>query len=289
MPALTRHRGVILPELLVALVLLGILSAIATTLFRHTQNVYQAESQGIDVQQNLRIAAAFLPAELRELDATGGDLISMGTTAITIRAPRQLAVVCRRPQLGDPSALVTLTLRDSPSYGYRDFNPATDSLWAYYEGDPGTRQDDGWVLGSIASLEPDTCPDGRSGRRVTTMLRPVPDQTMVTGMIPLGAPVLGFETLTYRLYRSGEDGRWYVGMKTAVDLQPVLGPVTSNGLALAYYDSSGAVTAEPSQVSMIEVRVRAETPRPIRRPGGRLERSVDSLVTVVSLRNNRRY
>lgn len=121
------------------------------------------------------------------------------------------------------------------------------------------------------------------------MLRPAAGQTVVTGMIPLGAPVLGFETVTYRLYRSGEDGRWYVGMKTAVDLQPVLGPVTSDGLALAYYDSSGAVTAEPSQVSMIEVRVRAETPRPIRRSSGRLERSVDSLVTVVSLRNNRRY
>jgi hypothetical protein len=145
------------------------------------------------------------------------------------------------------------------------------------------------MLGSIASLAPDSCPDGRPGRRVTTVLRPTVGQDTPGRAIPSGAPVLGFETVTYRLYRSTEDRRWYVGMKTATDLQPLLGPVTSDGLAFAYFDSSGAVTTEPSRVSLIEVRVRARTAQPIRRPGGRLENQVDSLVILVALRNNRRF
>jgi hypothetical protein len=77
-------------------------------------------------------------------------------------------------------------------------------------------------------------------------------------------------------------------MKTATDLQPLLGPVTSDGLAFAYFDSSGAVTTDPTRVSLIEIRVRTEAVQPVRR-AGRLERQVDSLVTLVALRNNRRF
>ena len=104
-----------------------------------------------------------------------------------------------------------------------------------------------------------------------------------------GAPVRGFETVGYRLYRSSEDGRWYVGLQSGSDLQPVLGPVTTDGLAFRYLDSSGAATALPSRVAMIEVRVRARTQAPIRDGRGRLGQPVDSVVSLVSLRNNRRF
>ena len=287
MPALTRG-GFTLPELVVALTLLGLISAGALGLLRQTRDAYRAESQGIDVRQNLRIAAAFLPAELRELDASDGDLVAITDTAITIRAPRQLAVACRTPGSSGPGGALTLTLRDAPLYGLRDFNPSIDSLWVYSEANGDGADDGGWMLGSIASVAPDSCPDGRPGRRVTTMLRPTVGPVTPARVIPLGAPVLGFETVTYRLYRSTEDRRWYVGMKTATDLQPLLGPVTSDGLAFAYFDSSGAVTTDPSRVSLIEVRVRARTVQPIRR-AGRLEHQMDSLVTLVALRNNRRF
>jgi hypothetical protein len=100
--------------------------------------------------------------------------------------------------------------------------------------------------------------------------------------------VLGFETLTYRLYRSSEDGRWYVGQQVGADLQPVLGPVTRDGLAFTYFDSIGAVTDQPNRVSLVEVRVRAPTMEPVRSSAGRLGTPVDSVVLAVALRNNRR-
>lgn len=284
-----RRRGFTLPELLVALTLLGLLGAAVVGLMRGTQDAYRAQAQQIDVRQNLRIAAAFLPMELRELDAADGDLVAMGAAALTIRAQRQLAVLCRPPQDGSAPGSLVLTLRDAPFAGWRDFNPAVDSVLVFSDGDTATPDDDGWAAGSIGSFAPDTCPDGRPGRRVTASLRAAPGRTPGSWGIMAGAPVLGFETLGYRLYRSSEDGRWYVGLQSASDLQPVLGPVTSDGLAFTYLDTSGVVTTQSTRVAMIEVRVRARTLAAIRDGRGRLVQPVDSVVTLVSLRNNRRY
>jgi len=283
------RRGFTLPELLVALTLLGVLGTATLTLMRGTEDTTRAHAQLIDVRQNLRIAAAFLPIELRELDAADGDLVTMGRTAITIRAQRRLAVLCRPPQPGpDPGSLV-LTLRDVPSAGVRDFNPAVDSVLVFADGDPGIPDDDGWAIGSFGALLPDRCPDGGSGRRFTAALRAVPGRPWGEWGIMSGAPVQGFETVTYRLYRSSEDGRWYVGQQAAGDVQPVLGPVTNDGLAFTYLDSSGLVTTEPSRVALIEVVVRARPPRRIRDRQGRLEQPLDSIQVLVWLRNNRRF
>lgn len=288
MPAVTR-RGFTLPELLVALTLIGVLGIAVVGLLRGTQDAYRSQSQQIDVRQNLRIAAAFLPIELRELDAADGDLVAMGATAITIRAQRQLAVLCRAPQTGASPGSLLLVIRVAPFAGVRDFNPAVDSILVFSDGDVATPDDDGWATGAIGSLAPDTCPDGQPGRRLTASLRPAPGRVGAGWGISSGAPVLGFETLGYRLYRSSEDGRWYVGLQTATDLQPVLGPVTSDGLVFAYLDSSGVPTTTAARVAMIEVRVRARTQSPIRDRRGQLVQPLDSVIALIWLRNNPRF
>jgi hypothetical protein len=288
MPPVSRS-GASLPELLVALTLTGVVAAGALGFVRHVQATYRAEALEIDRSQSLRVAAAVLPAELRELDAADGDLVAMERTALTIRAPRQLAVLCRAPRFTDPPMRATLTLRGAPRFGVRDFNPRTDSLWVFYEGDPGTRNDDGWMRFSIDTLGPAGCPDGRPATMVSGAVWPAAGQRLGTGTIPSGAPALGFETVTYRLYRSSSDGQWYVGLQTAGGLQPLLGPVTNDGLTFGYFDSGGVPTPDPTRVGLIEVRVRARTVEPVRTPDHRLVYPLDSLVTVVALRNNRRF
>jgi hypothetical protein len=284
-----RRSGASLPELVVALTLTAIVAAGALGLVRHVQDIYRAEALQIDRAQSLRVAAAVLPAELRELDAADGDLLVTAPTALTIRAARQLAALCRAPRFTVPPIRATLALRDSPRFGLRDFDPRTDSLWVFYEGDPGTRGDDGWTLISIDSLGPAVCPDGWPATMVSGAVRPAAGQGLGPGTIPSGAPVLGFETVTYRLYRSSSDGQWYVGLQTAGGLQPLLGPVTDDGLTFAYLDSGGAAVSEPTRVGLIEVRVRARTLEPVRTPDHGLTLPLDSLVTVVALRNNRRF
>lgn len=265
--------GTSVAELLVALSLFGILSLAVVGVLRRMQTVYRSHTQQMDRRQNLRAAAALFPAELRELDATDGDLVAMTPTSVSIRAPRQFAVLCRS-QAAVQSGPVSLIVQQALRYGIREFDADTDSLRVLSEALD-------WIPADVVSVGTGACADGTPGRRVTANLA-------APAGLSLGAPVLGFETVTYRLYRSSEDGRWYIGQQTATDFQPVIGPVTANGLTFAYSDASGAPTSDPARVALIEVCVRAATSEPIRDAAGRLGRPVDSVVTFVALRNNRR-
>lgn len=284
MPPLIR-RGATLLELLLALTLAGVLAAAVARVLHYTREAYRGQTLTVDRSQTLRVASTLFPAELRELDATDGDIVQMGATAITIRAPRQLAFLCRAALAAGPGVL-TLTLRDTPRYGLRDLNPRTDSVWVLRPDDLAAAGDD-WILGAVSAVSSDTCPGGVPGQGITfvSSFSTVP----LGAVFPAGAPVLGFETLTYRLYRSSGDGSWYVGQQAGTDLQPVLGPVTRDGLAFTYFDSTGATTGLRDRVSLIEVRVRAPTSEPLRARAGGLTTPVDSVVLDVALRNNRRF
>jgi prepilin-type N-terminal cleavage/methylation domain-containing protein len=282
-------RGASLVELLVALALFGVLATAVTGLLRRTQDVYRDTAQEIDLRQSLRVAVTLLPAELRELDAVDSDVVAMAQAAVTIRAARQLAILCRAPDPGAPAGTLSLTLRAAPFFGLRDLRPGSDSLWLFADGDARSPDDDAWIPAALTAISPEPCPDGGPGRRVSAQPRLAPGETLRAGQISAGAPVLGFETVTYRLYRSSSDGRWYVGQQVAADLQPVLGPVTSEGLAFTYRDSVGALAGGQSQVRLIEVAVRVRSVGPVRTRDGRLVRTEDSVHLAVALRNNPRF
>ncbi len=113
----------------------------------------------------------------------------------------------------------------------------------------------------------------------------------VAGAIPVGAPVWGFERVTYQLYQPAGDTSWYVGFQPGGGtMQPLIGPVLANGLTFSYFNSTGTVTAVPAQVARIDITVRARTAAAIRTGGyAPLAAAVDSIVTSVALRNNRRF
>ena len=285
-----------LVELLVALVLLGIVSAGIYRVLVNNQRIYQAQTQRIDLQQNVRAAVNILPAEVRELAATEGDILAMGANSITIRAMRQLAIACQAPVLGLPAAAIMI--RTEPFFSTRDFIVG-DNIFVYYEGDQATRNDDSWVPGRITAIANGDCPGGAvgDGRLITatlifgTVTAPngtVMNQFNQTGRIQSGAPIRGWEQVTYRLQQAA-DANWYIYLIDASGTQPLIGPVLSNGFQLAYYDSTGAVTATPALVASIEVTVQGQTLNPIRQSDGQLSRPVDSVQTRVAIRNNRRF
>jgi prepilin-type N-terminal cleavage/methylation domain-containing protein len=274
-----RLSGFTLVELLVALVVFAAVSAGIHRLLAGNRRLHQAQGQAIALRQSIRAGAAILPAELRELDATDGDIAAMGPAQISIRAPRQLALLCAAPVLGPGPA--DLIIRETPFHAVRDFDPATDSILVYYEGDPGTGADDGWVRGRVRTVAPRACPDGRPGRSLSATLAFAPLQLVQTGSIPDGAPLRGFAAVTYRLYQSS-DQRWYLGYQEGVDpVQPLIGPLRADGVRFAYFDSAGGVATQPGRVAGIEVTLGAEAGTP---PFAR-----DEVTTWIALRNNRRF
>lgn len=298
---LTR-RGFTLVELLVALVLLAIISAALYRVLVNNQRLYQAQTQQIDLQQNIRAAETILPAEFRELDAADGDISAMSAASISVRAMRWLGFTCDPPVLGGVLGGVFLTVRGGAPgqpvfFGSRAPNVTNDSVLIYFDGNPASRNDDGWALGKPIASGAQNCPLGGAGVRLTLNLAlPAPTPPAVTsnvnGAIPNGAPVRGFERVTYQLYQPAGDTSWYIGFRPAGGtMQPLIGPVLSNGLSFSYFDSTGAVTAVPARVARIDFVVRARTAQAVRKASGSAARAaaVDSVNVSVALRNNRRF
>lgn len=301
MPHLTR-RGFSLVELLIAMVLLAIVVAGLYRALMTNQRVYQQQTQVIGLQQNMRAAAAILPQELRELDATEGDISAMTATSMTVRAHRWTGVLCVPPVTGLGAGVglsllnsVPLTIRTQPFFG-RGINTAIDSIFVRYEGDDGTRKDDGWVIGKVtnAVTTAASCPPlgitPQAGQVLTVNLNFGALVNFPTSIVN-GDPVLGFETVTYSLYQPTAGGDWYVGLTTSNGQQPLIGPVLTNGLSFTYFDSTGVATAVPGRVARVDITLRAQTAQQIRARSGSnsLVRMVDSVVTSVALRNNRRF
>ena len=277
MSPLTR-RGVTLIETVVALAVLALTGVPIVTVLLWSRRTYVAEAGRVEVERNLRIAAAILVPELRALDAADSDIAAMSATSITIRAMRQLAFLCVAP-----SGQLSFVVRQRPVFGTPASFRAGDSVLLYLEGDAGSRSDDAWLRGQVTATGAEDCPDkdhARPGVRLTLdgTESPPPPRGAVTN----GSPLRGFMTVTYASYQSPSDGEWYLGQRIAgATFQPLAGPLTGpGGLAFTYYDSSGAMTAAPTAVWQIGIRVCERSPRP--------PHAVGSLVTWVTLRNNPR-
>lgn len=284
-----RHMsGFTLIELLVSIVVFGIVAGGVVSAIIGAQRSSLAQAQRIDLQQNLRAAAVALPAELRSLDAADGDIKAMSANSITIRAMRQLAIICTAPAMGGVLTGRLITVR-TPIYSASRNFIVGDSIFIWYEGDAMARSDDGWLLGSVTAVAVQNCTDGTPGQRLTADLAAlVLPKVNKANAVPNGAPLRGFETVTYST-GTGADGRWYLNFQDANGTQPLLGPLTgSAGLAFDYYNAAGAVTAVPAQVAQIGLTVREQSLDRINK-GSTSSYAGDSIVTRITLRNNPRF
>ncbi|HXH40764.1 MAG TPA: hypothetical protein VNN08_19185, partial [Thermoanaerobaculia bacterium] len=206
----------------------------------------------------------------------------------------QFAVACTPPVLGAGLGGLTLTVWKSMTYG-ASLPSTNDSLLIFYAGATDTtRNDDVWIPAAITTNPVSaTCTGGAvgSGWLMTVSLSAATRVPFVNavGGIPVNAPVRGFDMVTYKLYQAS-DGQYYIGYRLGNGtLQPAIGPVLSTGMALAYYDATGAVTTDPTKVQTIKISVRGMTAQPVRQSNGSTSQAVDSITTIVSLRNNRRF
>jgi len=192
--------------------------------------------------------------------------------------------------LAGPLTGKTVIIRNALKYGSRGFNAPGDSVLLYYEGDGSARSDDSWVTGRLTAVGAGACPDTKPGTLLTMDLGAfVAPQVYQPGKIEAVAPLWAYEIATYKLYQAA-DGYWYLGLRNASGIQPLVGPLTgSDGLVFTYYNAAGVVTNVPTAVASIQILVRGRTAQLVQMAQGGASALVDSVTTRVALRNNRRF
>lgn len=288
-------RGFTLIELLVALVLFLIVSSAIFSLLNNTQRVSRAQAERVDMQSNMRAGVLVVPSDLKmigydSLPGSAGvtsDIIAMGPDSVMFRAIRASGIVCKF------TAADVVTVDTAASLYYSAYGPpvsgARDSLMFFLDLDPTTSLDDRWVSSrKISSVGAGTCPatyGSRAGLQLGTKMGYIGANDSLT----IGSPFRSYEVMVYHLYQSGS--KYYLGARSAsngeTSFQPVLGPLTSNGFRLDYYDSTGTtVTSTPKNVRTIQVTLIGQSDVSINGSGGGTQSvNSDSVVTRVTLRN----
>jgi prepilin-type N-terminal cleavage/methylation domain-containing protein len=257
---LNARRGVTLVELLVAMTLLGIITAaFMLTGLRQEEN-HRSLAMRSRARVQLREAVAALPIELRGVSPADGDIPPGGARDSTLefRSTVAVGVACavenERIELPRHSSGWThSSMLSRPETG--------DSAWFLLagEGTPAT-----WVGRGIASVgaSSGTCgayePEDAAGTRAILHLVTDPSAPRV---VP-GAPVRVTRRLRYSIYRSSTDGEWYLGarewnasMERFDVVQPIAGPFTSpratRGLPsrFRYFDRDDVELASGSQAT----------------------------------------
>ena len=284
------RRGFTLIELIVALVLMGIISGAIYQLLVTNQRVYRNQTQRADLNANLRTVVSLLPTELWELnagDAIASDILVMSADSIAYKAARSMYTLCSPPTVSTPtSGTVVLGNR---WYGVRPFDGKRDGVMLFAEGDRATRLDNVWVHAEPSgTASAATCADGSAG--ITFSLKNIAPAGWLAA-VDSGAPLRVYEVMKVKTYTDAYGDYWVGTQRLSLPLgwaglEPVLGPIAASGLQFEYFDNTGLVTADPTQVARIRITVIGRTHQAVSTAGGQNEHVVDTLVTQVALRNN---
>lgn len=271
------RRGFTLIELLVGLVVgLLVLSSVVQLMIVQGRG-YRKQREIIDVRETAREAAALLTWDLRQ-SAVGGSVPAViAASTITLRSPRGLGTVCaKHPTLARYGLWKT---------GGNILAAVDDSALLYQIGR------DKWTalkitaVGTPAAMGVAAC--AWPGSRPPDIVVEVGVTTKTdTSYIKIGAPFRGFRRVEYSEFQ--QNGRWWLGRRVgaagAYDqlTGPLLAPA-SNGLQFAYYDTLGAVTANPAALGSVAFTLRTESYKNTY-VGNSYVYQRDSLTTRVALR-----
>ena len=247
------RRGFTIIEMLVGMVVGMILMAGVVQLISVQGRGYRKQREVIDIRETTREAVALLSWDLRQSRMGNGPLASVGANSISLRSPRGMGTICaKHPTLAryglwksggiiaatvDDSALVYQFARDKwqpvriTAVGTPAAMGVTACAW------PGARPPDVVVEFAVASKAD-------------------------TAFIKVGSPFGNFRRVQYAEFQ--QNSRWWLGRKfgAAPSYELLTGPLiapASGGLAFAYYDSLGAVTADPTAVRVVAFTLRTES------------------------------
>jgi prepilin-type N-terminal cleavage/methylation domain-containing protein len=279
------RRGFTLIELMTALVIFTLVAGSISRFLINSQRLSRTQIERIGLQSDLRTGVLVVPSELRELAAngTGSDILSMASNNISFRAMRGVGFICQvsatEIRLLDTGAI--------PFYGARYVDHSRDMVDVFVENDPDVATDDTWLMLQPTGMDRSSSCGTNAAIRLSfnDFSGQLPNGI---GDIVMGGPVRSFEVM--ELGRLATGGQTWLGARSISGgqstLLPVLGPLTSNGFQLQYFDSGGVATTNPNNVRQIRVMLRGMTDHAVTRALGDVPAVMqDSLVAVVTLRN----
>lgn len=302
--ALRDRRGFTLAELLITITLLGFVGTVVAKLMLGQQRFYHAQTEQIGVRRELRTAMSLLPADLRALSSSGGDLTAFDNSSITFRNVLGAGVVCDKPSATSFDIPPLDLARNVLTSWYTQPLPG-DSVYAFNEGMLRGAEDDSWVGLQITSIAPSAalCPgsvftdaalDAGKSRWRITVAQAIPDS------VKIGAGIRFVRSTRYRLTQAGTSNQWYLSRAEYLgggwtEPTPVSGPYEppsaagASGIRFQYFDSLGVAVngaANSRNVARIDLMLRARGHRSSGAlvAGGSAENR-DSLAFRVALRN----
>jgi hypothetical protein len=304
---LRARRGLTLPELLVAFILLAIVGGGLTRVMIKQQQFYKDARATARSKRELRLGATVLPSELRSISSSGGDIMLMGEGTVQMRAYTGTAVVCAisggRDDIWVPPtnlARHTLTTYISSLNKPQD----GDTIFIFNEGAATGSQDDTWEKRVITGADY-AASDCNGPPFADAVLDATKKRTRyhlnvaLPATVSVGAVVRFTRPVNYHIYQE-TSGSWYLGIQeylggTWGSPAPLAGPfrayatgdAAQSGLQFRFFDSLGVrITnmANKTQVARLDVYLRTNAGRSAitERKGVDLQ---DSVVMRVALRN----
>jgi prepilin-type N-terminal cleavage/methylation domain-containing protein len=212
---LRARRGFTLIELIVGIVIFAIVGALFTKLLTVQGKFYDRQGMGNAARNVSRASLNRVVSDFRMIEATGG-VVAATSTALTIRIPFAIGVVCGNSPGGTVVSLLPVdstTYAEATFYGYawRNF---TNGTYAYVES-PATRATADVVQTAVCTLKQiTTVPNGR-----VVYLTPV-----LPGGAGLGTPVFLYSRVKYEFKAStavpGKLGLWRTEIAPNGALEP---------------------------------------------------------------------
>ncbi len=242
-------------ELIVVTVLGSLVVMAALQVLITNQRTYSAQSAVISGQQSTRMAVEVLFAELREVSASGGDIIAMSSDSLRVRLMRKFSVVCETILTGQPRLLVLDSLGSLSINAAANAFDVGDSVFIYADNNPNDNDDDVWIEARVTAVDLTvTCPQNGEG---AMELRFNGQASLFNAdSVGIGAPVRSYLQYTFGIATMLGDS--YLGRRVGNgDMIPIAGPLRAgDGLEFEYRDALGTVTAVPADVRMIVVTIR---------------------------------
>ena len=271
------RRGFTIIELLVGLVVGLMVMASVVQMMIVQGRGYRKQREIIDIRETARQATALLAGDLRQSGVGESPLSAMGANSIALRSPRGIGTICAKH--------ATLARYGLWKTGGNILAGTDDSALVYQLGRDKWTKLKVTAVGTPAAMGVAAC--AWPGARPPDVVVEFAVGTKTdTSYIKVGAPFRNFRRVEYAEYQL--NSRWWFGRKVgaAGSYEQLTGPLVapaSNGLAFAYYDTLGAVTANPAAVGSVAFTLRTESFKKTY-VGNTYVYQRDSLTTKVALR-----